>query len=158
MVLVRALFIALNIAYLVNRYSEKIYTVSSTLLIKNDQMGGMSSTLSNVIPGGDIFSSQQNLLNEIGILRSYSLNFKIMDELPEFQVVYMGVGRRGIVETRMYKNAPFIVKYDDIDNQPLGISVGVRILNEEKFQLSIDSEFGGQDIRYSEEHSLGAIH
>ena len=150
-----ALFIALNIAYLVNRYSEKIYTVSSTLLIKNDQMGGMSSTLSNVIPGGDIFSSQQNLLNEIGILRSYSLNFKVMDELPEFQVVYMGVGRRGIVETRMYKNAPFIVKYDDIDNQPLGISVGVRILNEEKFQLSIDSEFGGQDIRYLEEHSFG---
>ena len=150
-----ALFIALNIAYLVNRYSEKIYTVSSTLLIRNDQMGDMSSSLSNVIPGGDIFSSQQNLLNEIGILRSYSLNFKVMDELPEFQVVYMGVGRRGIVETRMYKNAPFIVKYDDIDNQPLGISVGVRILNEEKFQLSIDSEFGGQDIRYLEEHSFG---
>ena len=107
---VGALFIALNIAYLINRYSEKIYTVSSTLLIKNDQMGGMSNTLSNVIPGGDIFSSQQNLLNEIGILRSYSLNYKVMDELPEFQVVYMGVGRRGIVETRMYKNAPFIVK------------------------------------------------
>ncbi len=150
-----ALFMALGIAYMVNRYSEKIYTASSTLLIKDDQMSGMSSPLSNVIPGGDIFSSQQNLLNEMGILRSYSLNYKVVEELPEFQVVYMGVGRRGIVETRMYKSSPFIVKYDAIETQPLGIGVGVRILNEDEFQLSIDGEFGGNDIKYSERHSFG---
>ena len=149
------LFMALSIAYLINRYSEKIYTVSSTLLIKDDQMGDMSSTLSNVIPGGDIFRSQQNLINEMGILRSYSLNYKVIDELPEFQVVYMGVGRRGIVETRMYKSAPFIIKYDAIETQPLGVGVGVRILNGNKFLLSIDSEIGGKAIEYSEEHSFG---
>jgi c-di-GMP-binding flagellar brake protein YcgR len=152
---VGALFLALGFAYLINRYSEKVYTVSSTLLIKDDQMGGMSSTLSNVIPGGDIFRSQQNLLNEMGILRSYSLNYKVIEELLDFHVVYMGVGRRGIVETRMYKTSPFIVKYEAVDTQPLEIGVGIRILNEDEFQLTIDDEYWGQNIKYSEVHSFG---
>ena len=35
-----ALFIALSIAYGINRWSEEVYTVSSTMLIKDDQFGG----------------------------------------------------------------------------------------------------------------------
>ena len=70
------LFISYSIAYGVNRYSERIYSVSSSLLIKDDQ-GGLNSSIGNIIPGGDIFRSQQNLKNEIGILKSYMLNYKV---------------------------------------------------------------------------------
>ena len=62
-----ALFIAVTLAYGINRYSQPIYSVSSTLLISDDQMGKMNSNASSVIPGGDIFRNQQNLLNEMGI-------------------------------------------------------------------------------------------
>ncbi len=57
---------------------QKIYSVSSTLLIKDDQNGGMSSIATSVIPGGDIFKSQQNLKNEMEILKSYRLNYMVM--------------------------------------------------------------------------------
>lgn len=150
-----ALVIALVISYGINRYSEKIYTVTSTLLIKDDQTGGMMSSISNVIPGGDIFRSQQNLLNEMGILRSYSLNYKVMNELPEFQVVYMGVGRRGIVETRVYGISPFKVECESVENQPQEIGIGIKILSEEKFLLDIDSEIRGKHVEYQEELSFG---
>lgn len=40
-----AVFISLSIAYGINRWSEKIYTVSSTLLIKDEQFGEELQTL-----------------------------------------------------------------------------------------------------------------
>src|SRR5664280_33617 len=83
------LFIALTLAYAINRYSEKIYTVSSTLLIKDDQVGGLSANVESVIPGGDIFKSRQNLKNEMGILRSFRLNDSVMKKLEDFHVVYV---------------------------------------------------------------------
>ena len=118
-----ALFIALTLAYGINRYSQKIYSVSSTLLIKDDQIGNMNSNVASVIPGGDIFKSQQNLKNEMGILKSFSLNYRVMKELKDFHVVYVGVGRRGIVESRMYKTCPFKVVYDSLELEPKGIKV-----------------------------------
>ncbi len=110
-----ALFISLSMAYGINRYSQKIYSVSSTLLIKDDQNGGMRSIATSVIPGGDIFKSQQNLKNEMEILKSFSLNYRVMKNLKDFHVVYFGVGRRGIVESMMYKTCPFIVEYDSLE-------------------------------------------
>jgi tyrosine-protein kinase Etk/Wzc len=79
------LFIAVVIAYGINRYSQKIYTVSSTMLIKDEKYGGSGA---NMIPGSGMFNNQSNLSNEIGIIKSFSLNYQIMMELPDFHVVY----------------------------------------------------------------------
>ncbi len=52
-----ALFISLTFAYGINRYSEEVYTVSSTLLIQDDQYSNNKSGLGSIIPGGDIFKN-----------------------------------------------------------------------------------------------------
>jgi tyrosine-protein kinase Etk/Wzc len=132
-----ALFFALIIAYAINRYSEKIFTVSSTLLIKDDQFSGGNSIIANVIPGGDVFKNQQNLKNEMGILRSYMLNYKVVKELEDFHVVYMGVGRRGIVEHKMYKSCPFKVVYDSIELQS-GAKVGIKLTSDSTYLIELD--------------------
>ena len=139
-----SLFLALTLAYGINRYSEKIYSVSSTLLIKDDQMANMGNNVASVLPGGDIFKSQQNLKNEMGILRSFSLNYRVMNELQDFHVVYTGVGRRGIVESRMYNDCPFRVVYDSLEHQWIGKRVDVEILSEEKYRLTLN---GDQDFK-----------
>lgn len=129
------IFIALSLAYGINRYSQKIYTVSSTLLIKDDQVGGLSSNVENVIPGGDIFRSRQNLKNEMGILKSFTLNDSVMKKLKDFHIVYTNVGKRGIVESRMYKTCPFNVVYDSLKNEQKGITVGILILSEKEYRI-----------------------
>lgn len=131
-----ALFIALTVAYGINRYSEKVYTVSSTLLIRDDQVGSMSSNVESVIPGGDIFRRQQNLKNEMGILKSLSLNYQVMQALKEFHVTIVGVGRRGIVESRIYNSAPFSVKYYSLEDQTKGKRVNINIVSQEKYVIS----------------------
>ena len=144
-----ALFLALTIAYGMNRYGARLFTVQSTILIKDEQYGGGFAEMDKIIPGGDIFRSQQNLQNEMGILRSFDLNHKVMYQLPDFHVVYVGVGRRGIAETRMYKNSPFVAQFDSIWLQPLGRRVDVKILSPEKYLLTIES------LDYEQEHSFG---
>ena len=84
-----ALFIAISIAYGINRWSEKGYTVSSTLLIKDDQ----NSALTDIFPGSQGYRSQQNVNNEIRILRSFNLNYRVIQELPEISIVYKSVGK-----------------------------------------------------------------
>jgi tyrosine-protein kinase Etk/Wzc len=135
-----ALFFSLSLAYGINRYSQKIYSISSTLLIKDDQNGGMSSIATSVIPGGDIFKSQQNLKNEMEILRSYRLNYTVMKKLEDFHVVYFGVGRRAIVESMMYKTCPFRVMYDSLELQPKGVKVSITILSEQKYRVELDGK------------------
>ena len=148
------LFIAVTLAYGINRYSEKIYSVSSTLLIKDDQLGNMNSNITSVIPGGDIFKSQQNLKNELGILKSLSLNYWAVKELENFHIVYVGVGRRGIVESKMYKTCPFAVVYDSLELEPKGITVEVEILSEEKYRIELNGNLNFEkDMNFGERFS-----
>jgi tyrosine-protein kinase Etk/Wzc len=149
-----ALFIALSLAYGINRYSQQIYSVSSTMLIKDDQINGLNSGTENVIPGGDIFKSRTNLKNEMGILRSFSLNYRVMRELEDFHVVYVNVGRRRIVESRMYKNCPFRVVYDSLDLEPKELKVGITILNENSYRINFIGDLNiKKDIKFGERYS-----
>ncbi|MZP56366.1 MAG: hypothetical protein GT600_13045, partial [Bacteroidales bacterium] len=145
-----ALFLSLSIAYGINRWSEEVYTVSSTMLIKDDQFGGGTADLSNIFPGSSAFRSEQNLKNEIGILRSFSLNYRVMQELSDFHIVYVGVGKRGIAESRMYNNAPFRVLYDSLQHQRIGLPVTVKILSTNNYQFEING-----DLKFSKTLAFG---
>lgn len=133
-----ALFISLSIAYGINRWSEDVYTVSSTLLIKDSQFGDVSSGLTTIFPGTKMYGNQQSVKNEIGILKSFNLNYRVMQELPEFFVIYTSVGRRGIAETRSYKTSPFVVVFDSLEKQSIGVRVDIKILSEQKYSLGIN--------------------
>jgi capsular exopolysaccharide synthesis family protein len=141
------LLIALTLVYGINRYSQRIYSVSSTMLIKDDQMGGFSGVTESVIPGGDIFKSRQNLKNEMGILKSFSLNYAVMKALKGFHVVYVGIGRRGIVESRLYKTCPFKVVYDSLELEPKLSKVGIEILSEEKYRLKLNGNLNFEEVK-----------
>lgn len=136
-----SLFIAVTIAYGINRYGEKIFTVSSTLLIKDDQNGGGLSYADNFIPGSNVFKSQQNLKNEIGILKSFSLNLRVIDSLPEFRIVYYGVGKRNIVESTLYKNCPFEVVAEPLAYQPRYVKIVVKITSGTEYVLVINGSY-----------------
>jgi tyrosine-protein kinase Etk/Wzc len=131
-------FIALTIAYAINRYSEQVFTASSSMLIKDEQKSGGLSSAENFVSGANIFRSQQNLRNEIGILKSFSLNKRVIDSLPDFHITYVGLGRRNIVERQLYRDCPFEVITDSIDPQTYGVQVNIRILSNIGYSLKID--------------------
>lgn len=129
-----SLFTALAVVYGINRYSPKVYTVSSSLLIKDGKNGGLSFG-TNIMPGSDIFNNQQNLNNEIGILKSFRLNKRVMDSLPEFGIVYFGVGKRNIVESQLYKRSPFQVTSEFRESQNPNVKIYITIISETSYIL-----------------------
>jgi len=148
-----SLFISMTIAYSINRYSSRIYTVSSTLMISEGQNSEGNRIVSSVIPGGDIFNSKENMTNEISILTSFSLSKRVIDSLPEFMVSYYGVGRRNISETRLYKNSPFIVMTDSADMQPRNFKVNIRIISAGSYLLSIEGiEHSEKEVKFGERY------
>jgi tyrosine-protein kinase Etk/Wzc len=149
-----SLLIALTLAYAINRYSSKLYVVASTLMIKDDQFAGGNRIVGSVIPGGDIFRSQQNMTNEISILKSYSLNRRVIDSLPEFQTVYYAVGKRNIAETQLYKICPFKVTAESIAIQPKNIKVNIRINSAKTYLLDFNGNKGSDiEIKFGERFS-----
>jgi tyrosine-protein kinase Etk/Wzc len=145
-----ALFVTISIAYGINRWSEEVYTVSSTLLIKDDQLGGVGSNVSNIFPGMEAFRNNQNLKNEIGILKSYRLNYPAILGLKDFHIEYIRVGKRGLVETRLYNVSPFVVIYDSLENQKLGKKLELTILSDTRYRLFIEG-----DENFDKELSFG---
>lgn len=145
-----ALFISLSIAYGINRWSEEMYTVSATLLIKDSQYGREASDLINMFPGTNVYRSDQNLKNEIGILKSFTLNYKVMEKLEDFHVVWFGVGKRGIVESRLYRDAPLIVKCDSVEKQPAGVKVKIRILSADSCSVSVNGENNSVSLAFGD--------
>ncbi len=139
-----AMFIALVGAYMVNRYATPQYSVTSTIIVRDDTKAGKGqlSGYENIIEGMDIFRSKKNIYNEMGILQSYTMAYKALSELKDFEITYVLVGRRGIKESQLYKRSPFVVELDTTHAQTRGHRVSVVILDKERYHLEIDEEMG----------------
>ena len=132
-----SIVICFMVAYLVNRYSEPVFSISSTLLI-NDEKKSMAEVLLNSL---DRANGRKNIENEIAILRSYSMNKKALDQLNDFNISYYIVGR--MRKPMLYKTAPFCVKLDSADSNLKGYPVQITLLSNSTYRVDID---GNKDI------------
>jgi len=148
---VLSVFICLFIAYLVNRYSEPIYSVSSSLIIRDDDNARGFSGAENLIQSLKLVKNTKSVQNEIGVLKSYTLARRSIDELGnDFKILYVAVGRRGIKEAKLYKNSPFKVTIDTTVGIPYNLPINVTIISEKEYLLEIDG-----DYNISEKHMFG---
>ena len=152
------LFIAFSVAYSINRWSEPIYRASSSLLIKDEQIGG-GAGIEPIFPGTEAFKIRQNLSDEIGILKSYSLNRRVMDSLPDFHMVYVGVGRKGIAESRQYTNCPFRIIYDNATEPDPFPPINVRIESDSTYSMPADGNGSEPEVfRFGTMHNINGFH
>ena len=133
-----SLFIALGVAYVKNRYAKPVYKVSATLMIQDENRRGLTG-YENMIPGMEIFRNQIKVLNEIEVLKSYTLAYRTLQEL-DFGVTYMGVGRSGLKERIFYNEAPYIVIPDDSATNNKGYPIYVDFVSKEEYDLVIDDD------------------
>ena len=133
-----SLFIALGIAYVVNRYAQRVYNVKSTLLIKEQQTSGGIASMDQLF-AGDIYNPYPNLEDEVAILTSYTLNRRVIEDLPEHQIAYMPVARHGIEWQRTYKTSPFILRKLE-DKQPAGKVMSIRFTGPDSYRIEVESD------------------
>ena len=85
-------------AYLYNRYTVPSYSVSSTLLIRDDNNTQLGAE--NLIEGLELFSGKKNLKNEIVILNSFSTEKLSMIK------AWVNKQHSSIVTNELYTNSP----------------------------------------------------
>jgi tyrosine-protein kinase Etk/Wzc len=130
-------FIAGMLSWGINNYSERVFSMSSSLLIKDETNSDLTG-LNKISQGTDIFKNQQNLQNEIGILKSFNVSYRVMKELPEFHITIVKIGRRGIAQQREYKSAPFIVAIDTLVDHTRNSPVTLRLKSPDSYSLQIE--------------------
>ncbi|HOZ14466.1 MAG TPA: polysaccharide biosynthesis tyrosine autokinase [Tenuifilaceae bacterium] len=146
-----SVFIALFVAYLVNRYTEQIYSVSSSVIVRDDDQTKSFVGAEQLIQGLRLTKNTKSVQNEIGILQSYSLARQTIEELVEFRITYIAVGRRGIKEQKLYKNAPFKVLLDTGAVNQINHPIYISILNQNEYRVEINDGLGvNQKLKYGE--------
>jgi tyrosine-protein kinase Etk/Wzc len=138
------IIISLVAAFSINRYSIPTYSVSSSILIKGNNMqsgggGGGSGGSGNESDFlySNLFGSNQNFQNELWIMKSYPVVEKTVRNL-DLSVTYYLKGRFNYYEA--YKGAPFIVFYLPTHPQPVDIKFTISFLNEGYFEITAKSK------------------
>ena len=101
--------ISLSVAYLYLRYTVPQYRASTTILMKDEKKGGMSSELAAFADMG-IGGGKSNIDNEIEILKSRTLIENTVRKM-NLNIAFLAEGK--ILSTNLYKGAPILVNFID---------------------------------------------
>ena len=144
------IFVALSIGFIYNRYTPKVYQVSSSLYIKEDKMTIDPTSMMT----GLTFKSNINISNEIGVLQSFTMKERTLNELEFFNVSYFNTGR---VSTReLYTLTPFNVELDYDTLQTVGIKYMISFIDQNQYTLKT-LEQGCTVYSYSKNENTGYI-
>ena len=134
--------VTLGIAHVVNRYTTRIYNISTTILIEDNTKGSslfgknVGGSL-DMLSGFGMYPSLQNFENQSIIIQSYSQIRRTIDNL-NFEVSYYRQGR--ISKNEIYNQSPFEIIYFTDHPQILNANFNVSIDNDGFINLSIDEK------------------
>ncbi len=133
------------IAFLYNRYSPTVYTISTSILIESKKqespMAGTSFTDDNVFQGFGAMGVDRNINNQMIILKSRPLIRRTLNDL-EFEVSYFSIGRIKKVE-RYDDEVPFRVIWDADHPQIIGEDFYLQILPDGQMLIKCS----GNDVK-----------
>lgn len=125
--------ICLFIAFLYNRYTKKIYRISTTILIRDDNNSQLG--VENILEGMEMFSVKTNLENEKAILESHTLTEKSIQDL-NLGVSYF---KHNTIQTvNLYKESPFNVIFDSTHVQIADIEFLITPIGDNDFRLEFN--------------------
>lgn len=126
-----SLIISFAAAYLINRYTEPIYSVSATIMVNEEKKG-----LESLLPGLGRINTKKNLQNEVFLLKSYDLINRTVKEL-DFEISYNIIGR--VRESKVFRTF-FYVKLDTSANNKVNTPIFVNFIDKNTLLLEIEDQ------------------
>jgi len=128
-----AVFVAVVVAFLFNKYTSPVFEVKSSILVKDDKSALDPSSLIGI----GLSNNQQNVENEIGKLTSFSLSYRAIKKL-DFEISYFL--EEGLMKTELYHEAPFTVVFDTAVPQAVALNYTMKILNSNEYIIEAQGE------------------
>ncbi len=126
-IVVIAIALSFTYAKIKNRYAKRIYSIYTTIYIEPYK------SRPEIYAGGIPIMSGVNLENEMGILTSYDLNYKVITQLDEFKISYF-LKNKFSADKELYKSSPFEVIVDSTSKNPQ-FKYFVKILDSKTFEI-----------------------
>src|SRR5690606_32131225 len=133
--------IGVGLGLAIAKYSKQEYKVSSTILIKPD---GAENTLATLFQDLGLKNKKSNVQNQIGILKSYSLNLKALENLKWEHSWYE---KTLFKKTDLYQREPFTVKVSDGSIPEKNIPIFIKPLSPTSYQLEVDEEIEENGVK-----------
>lgn len=134
---VLSVVILLSGTFFFNRYSKLVYKAKTAVLLKDDNKS--RSVPNEFIQSLSIFNSKTNIYNEIEVIKSFDLINQVLKGL-NYNVKYFWYTERTNRELEMYKESPFVVVMDTSHYQLVYFPFNVKILSDDKYELSLKSQ------------------
>ena len=128
-----SIIICLFLAFLYNRYTDKIYKVSTDILIRDDNNSQLG--VENIMEGMELFSGKTNLENEEAVLKSYTLASRTIKKI-NIQLSYFMHGN--VQKIYLYDQTPFIIKFDSSHCQLPESEFFIELIDNNKFRLIVN--------------------
>ncbi len=135
-----SILICFSVGYYINIKTVRKYKATSTILIKKDSKPGNSDEL---MKGFGLFDNQQNIENEIGIIKSYSIAEATIRNSNHFVSYYKFNKLR---RDNIYKKAPFSVVFDETHPQLIGL-FKLKFINKTTFKIELEAH-NNQSINF----------
>jgi len=133
--------------YYFNYYATPVYSATTSVIIKEAKSKGDATDL---IQDLGTFASDQNLQNEIQILRSRNILTKTIKAL-DFDVSY--TLKEDAKKRELYKDCPFEIIIDSLKYFAYSTTVNLKVLNDQRFELTYVNPRTEQEVK--EFHRFG---
>jgi succinoglycan biosynthesis transport protein ExoP len=127
------LTVCLIIAHQVNVRKQKIYSLDTTIAIKEQDNPLFTSNTSLVFNWGGSSDQVQNIATTI---KSRSHNEIVVDKL-EFYIDYLQQQKYFIQD--VYGNTPFVVKIDKSKNQIFNAPINIKFISKTEYEVTINA-------------------
>lgn len=128
-----SMLIGIVVAFFATKYMTPIFQVEATVVISDDK----PALGTDLFESSGLLQGKNNIENEIGILKSYTLAEEAISEL-NFNVSYF---KEGIwLTTQLYGNVPVFVSVDWKHPQLVGGMLKLTVVSEKIFALDVPEE------------------
>ncbi|MBL6448123.1 polysaccharide biosynthesis tyrosine autokinase [Fulvivirga sp. 29W222] len=124
-------------AFLYTKYATKIYQIKASILLKSEHRNDLGEK--EFMKGMGLFTSDTELEDEIGILKSYSMVNKAIRGL-DFGISYFM--EKSFNSEERYGDFPFVVELDSTVNQIINVPIYIEPLPEGGYNI----EATGRDV------------
>ncbi len=126
-------FFGLCLGFIFYKYTPPNYRMKSMLLTKEEDHG---LTIENLF-GGSSLGGNSNLMNQVGILNSYTLHKQVLENL---NWTYSWFQKDLFYDQDLYKNAPFILKLEDGFENSTGIPLSIIPISDKQYKISVEDK------------------
>ena len=134
-IIIIGLAIGYSISYYKVRYLVPQYKVDSRIIVKDEYSSWGQEYF---LPGMELVSSRNRLINEIGIIKSFSMMKEVVNQLPDLRTTYLDIGK--IKTTELYQSSPFSITIIKAENKNKFTKQCFIKLTPKGFHLSIEKD------------------